>query len=240
MPKRRGREAKLRIREVLYNVGGSPIGDRSRTIGSLNAKSITIESGSADVTTPDATDPADPLWTETLDTTKRLTISGDGVFADNDGERVLNREANSTDPCEYFYLDFPEWGTFAGFFYITSFEIGGESEAGVTFSLTLESDDRGGTGNEPDYTPPALQIRGLSDRSAARNSNVTLGTATTNSDAAITWTIDPTVSGVTISSAGRLRYRTPNAAQQQTITVRATEQGGHGRTVTITILITVP
>ena len=231
MAKQRGREAILQVAKPTMRAG-QRVGETYVNVGTLNAKTFTIESGSADVTTAEGG--AATVWTETLDTTKRVTVSGDGILGDTEAEGLLKTIADTVTQSDKFIIKFPAFGDYEGTFRIDSLEFGGETESGVTFSVSLSSE------NEVTHTPPPLEINGLSDRTVGRNTNTLLGTATTNSDAPITWAIDPTVSGVTIDAQGRLRYQSPNAAQSQSITVRATEAGGHRRTVTKTILISVP
>jgi TP901-1 family phage major tail protein len=45
----------------------------------------------------------------------------------------------AADPEGNFEILIPDFGTYAGAFKITSLDFGGETEGGVTFSLSLES-----------------------------------------------------------------------------------------------------
>jgi len=105
----------------------------------LNSKSLTINNSSIDVTTPDCTTPEGALYTETLAGLKNVSVSGDGFFEDSDAEVRMNTVAMAADNSTTFEIVVPNFGTYAGTFRITSVEFGGETEGGVTYSLSLES-----------------------------------------------------------------------------------------------------
>ena len=130
--------AKQRGRELVLAVSTTDAGSTYETIGTLNSKTLTINNNSVDVTTPPST-PANTLWMESLDGVKSISVSGDGIFADNSQEARLNTIAMGTNATSNFRLTIPSFGTFTGQFRITSLEFGGETESGVTFSLSLES-----------------------------------------------------------------------------------------------------
>lgn len=105
----------------------------------LNSKSLTLNNSSIDVTTPDCTSPEGALWTETLAGLKNVSVSGDGFFEDSTAEARMNTVAMSADNSTDFQVVVPDFGTYAGTFRISSLEFGGETEGGVTYSLSLES-----------------------------------------------------------------------------------------------------
>ena len=105
----------------------------------LNSKSLTINNSSIDVTTPDCTTPEGALYTETLAGLKNVSVSGDGFFEDSTAEARMNTVAMAADNSTSFEVVVPDFGTYAGTFRITSVEFGGETEGGVTYSLSLES-----------------------------------------------------------------------------------------------------
>jgi len=105
----------------------------------LNSKSLTINNSSIDVTTPDCTTPEGALYTETLAGLKNVSVSGDGFFEDSTAEARMNTVAMAADNSTTFDVVVPDFGTYAGTFRITSVEFGGETEGGVTYSLSLES-----------------------------------------------------------------------------------------------------
>jgi TP901-1 family phage major tail protein len=105
----------------------------------LNSKSLTINNSSIDVTTPDCTTPEGALYTETLAGLKNVSVSGDGFFEDSTAEARMNTVAMAADNSTAFEVVVPDFGTYAGTFRITSVEFGGETEGGVTYSLSLES-----------------------------------------------------------------------------------------------------
>jgi len=105
----------------------------------LNSKSLTVNNSSIDVTTPDCTSPEGALWTETLAGLKNISVSGDGFFEDSTAEARMNTVAMANDNSTDFEVVIPDFGTYAGTFRIASLEFGGETEGGVTYSLSLES-----------------------------------------------------------------------------------------------------
>ena len=105
----------------------------------LNSKSLTLNNSSIDVTTPDCTTPEGALYTETLAGLKNVSVSGDGFFEDSTAEARMNTVAMANDNSTNFEVVVPDFGTYAGAFRIASVEFGGETEGGVTYSLSLES-----------------------------------------------------------------------------------------------------
>ena len=91
------------------------------------------------MTTPDCTTPEGALWTETLAGLKNVSVSGDGFFEDSTAEARMNTVAMQNDNSCNFQVVVPDFGTYAGAFRIASVEFGGETEGGVTYSLSLES-----------------------------------------------------------------------------------------------------
>lgn len=105
----------------------------------LNSKSLTLNNSSIDVTTPDCTSPEGALYTETLAGLKNVAVSGDGFFEDSTAEARMNTVAMANDNKTDFEIVVPDFGTYAGAFRIASLEFGGETEGGVTYSVSLES-----------------------------------------------------------------------------------------------------
>jgi TP901-1 family phage major tail protein len=131
--------AKQLGRALLVKIGN---GDESETFANLcglNSKSLTINNSSIDVTTPDCTTPEGALWTATLAGLKNLSVSGDGFFEDSTAEARMNTVAMSADNAANMQVVVPDFGTYAGAFSISSLEFGGETEGGVTYSISLES-----------------------------------------------------------------------------------------------------
>ena len=103
--------AKQLGRALLVKIGDGEVSEVFANLCGLNSKSLTINNSSIDVTTPDCTTPEGTLATESLAGLKSFSLSGNGFFE----------------------------GTYAGAFRITSLEFGGETEGGVTYSVSLES-----------------------------------------------------------------------------------------------------
>ena len=132
MAKQLGRAMLLQIELV---AGG---GSFSNLCG-INSKSLTINRTSIDVTTPNCTTPEGLLFTETMAGLFNVGVSGDGFFEDSTAEARMNTVAMAADNVANFKIVVPDFGTYAGAFRIASLEFGGETEGGVTYSISLES-----------------------------------------------------------------------------------------------------
>ena len=131
--------AKQLGRALLVKIGDGEASETFANLCGLNSKSLTINNSSIDVTTPDCTTPEGALWTATLAGLKNLSVSGDGFFEDSTAEARMNTVAMSADNAVNMQVVVPDFGTYAGAFRISSLEFGGETEGGVTYSSSLES-----------------------------------------------------------------------------------------------------
>ena len=131
--------AKQLGRSFLLKVGDGEASEVFTALAGINSKSITINNSSIDVTTPDASSPGGVLFAQSLNGLKSMSVSGDGIFLDETAEARLNTVAMQADPVANFELVVPDFGTFAGEFRVASLEFGSETEGGVTFSISLES-----------------------------------------------------------------------------------------------------
>jgi TP901-1 family phage major tail protein len=131
--------AKQLGRALLLKIGDGEAAEAFANLAGINSKALTINNASIDVTTPDASAPEGALWTETLNGVKNVSVSGDGFFSDSATELRMNTVAMSADNVANFTVTVPDFGTYAGAFRISSLEFGGESEGGVTYSISLES-----------------------------------------------------------------------------------------------------
>ena len=131
--------AKQLGRALLVKIGDGASPEVFSNLCGLNSKAMTINNSSIDVTTPDCSTPGGALWTETLNGLKNVSITGDGFFEDSTSETRMNTVAMAADNSCNFTVTVPAFGTYAGAFRIASLEFGGETEGGVTYSLSLES-----------------------------------------------------------------------------------------------------
>jgi TP901-1 family phage major tail protein len=131
--------AKQLGRALLVKIGDGEASEAFSNLCGLNSKSLTINNSSIDVTTPDCAAPEGALWTQTLAGVKNVAASGDGFFEDSTAEARMNTVAMSADNSVNMQITVPDFGTYAGAFRISSLEFGGETEGGVTYSLSLES-----------------------------------------------------------------------------------------------------
>ena len=131
--------AKQLGRALLVKIGDGADPEVFTNLCGLNSKSLTINNSSIDVTTPDCTTPEGALWTATLAGLKNLGLSGDGFFEDSVAEARMNTVAMAADNAVNMEIVVPDFGTYSGAFRIASLEFGGETEGGVTYSISLES-----------------------------------------------------------------------------------------------------
>jgi TP901-1 family phage major tail protein len=131
--------AKQKGRSLLVKIGDGGGTEVFATLCGLTAKSLTINNEEIDVTTPDCTTPGGAMWTEVLDGVKRISVSGNGFFEDSAQELRANTVAMLTPPVANFQLIIPAFGTFAGAFFMSSLEWGGEAAGGVTYAVSLAS-----------------------------------------------------------------------------------------------------
>jgi len=131
--------AKQLGRALLVKIGDGESTEAFTNLCGLNSKSLTINNSSIDVTTPDCTSPEGALWTQTLAGLKNVSVSGDGFFEDSTAEARMNTVAMGADNSVNMQIVVPDFGTYASAYRISSLEFGGESEGGVTYSLSLES-----------------------------------------------------------------------------------------------------
>ena len=131
--------AKQLGRALLVKIGDAASPEVFTNLCGLNSKSLTINNSSIDVTTPDCTTPEGALWTATLAGLKNLGLSGDGFFEDSVAEARMNTVAMAADNTVNMEIVVPDFGTYSGAFRISSLEFGGETEGGVTYSVSLES-----------------------------------------------------------------------------------------------------
>jgi len=131
--------AKQLGRALLVKIGDGEATENFDNLCGLNSKSLTINNSAIDVTTPDCTSPEGLLFTETLAGLKNISVSGDGFFEDSAAEARMNTVAMQNDNKANFEIVVPDFGTYAGAFRLTSVEFGGETEGGVTYSISLES-----------------------------------------------------------------------------------------------------
>lgn len=127
-------------RLLLVEIGDGAGSEAFATLCGLNSKSLTINNTSIDVTTPDCDAPEGPLWRQSLSGLKSLSVSGDGYFEDSVTEMRANTVAMQADSVANFIVTIPDFGTYTGAFRLATMEFGGETEGGVTYSLSLESD----------------------------------------------------------------------------------------------------
>lgn len=131
--------AKQLGRAMLLKIGDGGGSEVFTALAGINSKTLTINNSAIDVTTPDASSPSGALFAASLGGLKSVGLSADGVFLDETAEARLNTVAMSADSSANFEIVVPDFGTYSGAFRVTSLEFGGETEGGVTFSASMES-----------------------------------------------------------------------------------------------------
>lgn len=107
-----------------------------QVVAGLRTRNIQINSEAVDATNANSSG----VWRELLDAcgVRTASISGDGIFMDDAGIEAV-RDAVFENEIRQAKIDIPGFGVFEGNFKATSFQIGGEYNGAVTFSVTLES-----------------------------------------------------------------------------------------------------
>jgi len=129
MAKQKGRKLLVKIKSATeYDV-----------LCGLTTKTLTINNEEIDVTTADCEDPDNAMWSEVLDSVKRVSLSGNGISKKDDAEATLAEIAMSSPPVAELQIIVPNFGMFEAAFFVQSSEFGGEQTGGVTFSLSAAS-----------------------------------------------------------------------------------------------------
>jgi|TARA_B110000977_G_scaffold198145_2_gene282328 TP901-1 family phage major tail protein len=131
--------AKQLGRAMLIKIGDGADPEVFSNLCGLNSKTLSVNNTSIDVTTPDCTTPEGALWTQTLAGLKNISVSGDGFFEDSVAEARAVSIANGADNAVNLQIVIPDLGTYSGAFRLATLEYGGETEGGVTYSVSLES-----------------------------------------------------------------------------------------------------
>lgn len=137
--------AKQKGQLLLVKIGDGQITEAFSVLCGMNSKSFTLNNNSFEVTTPNSDNPDGQIWREVMTGVRSLTFSGNGYFEDSAAEARLLAVTNGTgatdtaDAIANFQVIVPGVGTFEGAFHVDSCVYGGETEGGVTYSLSLSS-----------------------------------------------------------------------------------------------------
>lgn len=110
-----------------------------RVIAGITAKTIGIGNNLIDVSTPDATTPANIVDTELMAGNRSFSISGDITFEDDAAFADLEAVAIANPPSENFRVTIPSLATYTGSFFVESLDLTGATEGAVTGSVSLKS-----------------------------------------------------------------------------------------------------
>ena len=127
MPVQRGRDLLIKLQD----------GDQKFvTVGGIRTKRLALNSDTVDVTHAESAG----RWRELLAGAgmRRASISGSGVFKDQDSNRLL-RDIFFDGSIKRFQIIIPGFGTIEGPFQISSLDYRGEHIAELTFEIALES-----------------------------------------------------------------------------------------------------
>lgn len=106
------------------------------TVGGIRATSLSINNAQVDVTSQDDTSRKRQLLAGAG--VQSLSVSGSGVFVDDAAAAAVNTSVLADTHVDWQVV-VPDFGTYEGAFQIASFEISGEHDGEVAFSITLES-----------------------------------------------------------------------------------------------------
>lgn len=106
------------------------------TVCGIGTRSISIGNNEIDNTVPDCSTPGNKLLAQTGYGIQTLEISGEGKFTDeaahvNVANDVLNQATGN------YQVVVPGWGTFTGAVWLGNYELSGDSENDMDFSITL-------------------------------------------------------------------------------------------------------
>ena len=106
------------------------------TVGGIRTKRLALNSDTVDVTHAESAG----RWRELLEGAgmRRASISGSGVFKDQDSNRLL-RQIFFDGSIRRYQIIVPGFGTIEGTFQISSLDYRGEHVAELTFEIALES-----------------------------------------------------------------------------------------------------
>ncbi|APX23194.1 MULTISPECIES: phage major tail protein, TP901-1 family [Salipiger] len=131
--------AKKKGREVLIRIGDGQETENFNALCALTTKALTVNNEEIDVTTADCDTPGGALWTEVLDGVRRIALSGNGISKKDTAEARLMTVSLQTPPVANMEVVVPNFGTFAGAFFVQSMELTGEQSGGASFALTMGS-----------------------------------------------------------------------------------------------------
>jgi TP901-1 family phage major tail protein len=127
MPVQRGRDLLIKLQDSEQ---------KFVTVGGIRTKRLALNSDTIDVTHAESAG----RWRELLAGAgmRRASISGSGVFKDQDSNRLL-RDIFFDGSIRRFQIVVPGFGTIEGPFQISSLDYRGEHVAELTFEIALES-----------------------------------------------------------------------------------------------------
>ena len=131
--------AKQLGRSFIIKIGDGAGSEAFTTLAGVNSKSLTINNGSIDATTADASTPGGALYRQSLNGLKSYDLTGDGIFLDETAEARLRTVADAADSSCNLQVILPDFGTYSGNFRVENLEFGGETEGAVTFSASFSS-----------------------------------------------------------------------------------------------------
>lgn len=128
MPAQKGRDLLLKVDADATNV--------FTTIGGLRARTLSFNTTSVDITTSESTG----QWRELLagGGIRTAKVSGSGIFKDTASDEIVRSQVMGG-LIRPWQIVIPAFGTLAGPFQITSFELSGRHDGEITFELALES-----------------------------------------------------------------------------------------------------
>lgn len=123
---------------MLLQIADTAGGSTYTTIGALRANTITLNKATVDITNKDGNG-----WSEVMagGGVKSASISGSGIFTDNDSAQDLLLQAYQADTNWNFRLIHADLNVWVGSFNIDSYVLAGDVNDAETYEITLSSAD---------------------------------------------------------------------------------------------------
>jgi TP901-1 family phage major tail protein len=110
------------------------------TVCGITTRSISVNNNEVDVTVPDCSTPGDKVLANTAYGIQTLEVSGEGKFTSEAAHKAVANDALNQATGNYQVV-VPGWGTFTGAVFIGSYELSGETEGDMDFSISLRLND---------------------------------------------------------------------------------------------------
>lgn len=123
-------------RTLLIKRGDAASPEVFSTVCGVTTRSLSLNNNEVDVTVPDCSTPGNKVLAETAYGIQTLEISGEGKFESTTGHVSVSNDSLNQATGNYQVV-VPGWGTFEGAAFIGSYELSGETEGNMDFSISM-------------------------------------------------------------------------------------------------------